>query len=83
MVPEKYSPEALGLSHENLVEFVDGVFSQKPVSGLTHKFYRYPARFSPYFARACIKGSSQGIVAVNLVLSVDLAKELLLRLLPS
>lgn len=26
----------------------------EPVSGLTHKFYRYPARFSPKFARAVI-----------------------------
>lgn len=26
-----------------------------PVSGLTHQFYRYPARFSPVFARACIE----------------------------
>ena len=26
-----------------------------PVSGLTHNHYRYPARFSPQFARAAIK----------------------------
>ncbi len=29
------------------------------VSGLTHRFYRYPARFSPQFARACIEAFSQ------------------------
>lgn len=28
---------------------------QSPVSGLTHQFYRYPARFSPVFAREAIK----------------------------
>jgi hypothetical protein len=29
--------------------------SQAPVVGLTHGFYRYPARFSPQFARAAIE----------------------------
>ena len=28
---------------------------QNPVGGLTHDYYRYPARFSPEFARACIR----------------------------
>jgi DNA methylase len=28
------------------------------VAGYTHKFYRYPARFSPQFARACIEAFS-------------------------
>ncbi len=27
----------------------------KPISGLTHRFYRYPARFSPMFAAAAIE----------------------------
>src|SRR3954464_779627 len=27
----------------------------EPVRGLTHGFYKYPARFSPVFARAAIK----------------------------
>ena len=30
-----------------------------PVSGLTHTFYRYPARFSPRFAAAAIEAFSQ------------------------
>jgi len=30
-----------------------------PVSGLTHTFYRYPARFSPQFAAAAIEAFSQ------------------------
>lgn len=32
---------------------------KQPVSGLTHRFYRYPARFSPIFARACIEAFSE------------------------
>ncbi len=31
----------------------------KPVSGLTHGFYRYPARFSPVFVRAAIEAFSK------------------------
>ena len=30
-----------------------------PIDGLTHRFYRYPARFSPAFARSCIKAYSK------------------------
>lgn len=32
---------------------------QRPVAGLTHRFYRYPARFSPKFASACIDTFSE------------------------
>ncbi len=32
---------------------------RRPVSGWTHNFYRYPARFSPLFAAAAIKHFSQ------------------------
>lgn len=39
--------------------FLDAVFTQKPVGGLTHTFYRYPARFSPLFARATIEAFSR------------------------
>jgi hypothetical protein len=35
--------------------FLDAVHNQKPVGGLTHNFYRYPARFSPLFPRAAIE----------------------------
>ena len=31
-----------------------GITSTQPVSGLTHNFYRYPARFSPDFVRSVI-----------------------------
>lgn len=36
-------------------EFLEAVHNREPVAGLTHGFYRYPARFSPLFARAVIK----------------------------
>ncbi len=32
---------------------------KEPVSGLTHEFYRYPARFSPVFAHAVIDAFTQ------------------------
>lgn len=38
-----------------LGRFLDAVRSVETVSGLTHSFYRYPARFSPEFARAAIE----------------------------
>jgi hypothetical protein len=39
----------------DLGPFLEAVRSRQPVSGLTHNFYRYPARFSPSFARAAIE----------------------------
>lgn len=39
--------------------FLAAVHSQEPVTGLTHNFYRYPARFSPQFARAAIEVFSE------------------------
>lgn len=38
----------------NLTEFLFSIHAREPVAGLTHKFYGYPARFSPLFARAAI-----------------------------
>ncbi|HXI84833.1 MAG TPA: DNA methyltransferase [Verrucomicrobiae bacterium] len=35
--------------------FLEAVHSKKPVVGLSHGYYRYPARFSPQFVRAAIK----------------------------
>ena len=34
---------------------IEGARDAEPVSGLTHGFYKYPARFSPAFVRAAIK----------------------------
>jgi hypothetical protein len=40
-------------------ELRDGIHDQQPVSGLTHSFYKYPARFSPSFARQIILSFSR------------------------
>jgi hypothetical protein len=40
-------------------KFLAAVRSSEPVSGLTHNYYRYPARFSPHFARAAIEAFSK------------------------
>src|SRR5207249_4200542 len=34
---------------------LEAVHSRKPVAGLSHGFYRYPARFSPLFVRAAVE----------------------------
>jgi hypothetical protein len=39
--------------------FLEAVYNQQPVGGLTHNYYRYPARFSPLFARAAIETFSR------------------------
>ncbi|MGH8196462.1 MAG: TRM11 family SAM-dependent methyltransferase [Woeseiaceae bacterium] len=44
----------LDIGAEPLDSVIAGVKNANPVSGLTHDFYRYPARFSPAFARALI-----------------------------
>jgi DNA modification methylase len=36
------------------LESIKSLYSERRVSGLTHNFYRYPARFSPEFARETI-----------------------------
>jgi hypothetical protein len=38
---------------------LEGIHSRELVSGLTHDFYRYPARFSPLFARAAIEAFTE------------------------
>jgi hypothetical protein len=39
---------------EQEVEIINAVKCQQPVHGLTHDFYKYPARFSPILARTLI-----------------------------
>jgi hypothetical protein len=41
------------------VALIDGARDSEPVRGLTHGFYKYPARFSPTFARAAIETFSE------------------------
>ena len=48
-----------GCSDDVLSSLVEAARDAEPVSGLTHNFYRYPARFSPKFVRAAIKALSE------------------------
>lgn len=43
------------LSDSDLGELIGAVRDSEPISGLTHDFYKYPARFTPVFARNLIK----------------------------
>jgi hypothetical protein len=45
----------LTLDPEARERLLTAVECHEPVTGLTHNFYRYPARFSPKFARAVIE----------------------------
>lgn len=45
---------ALNLPASTQAALVEGARDTNPVVGLTHNFYRYPARFSPMFVRAAI-----------------------------
>lgn len=45
----------MGGASERYDSFLDAVYCSDPVGGLTHDFYRYPARFSPQFARKAIE----------------------------
>jgi len=47
------------LSLDRQQRLIDAARSAAPVSGLTHTFYRYPARFSPEVARAAIETLSE------------------------
>lgn len=48
-----------GLSVETQSALVAAARDGAPVRGLTHGFYKYPARFSPIFARAAIETFTQ------------------------
>jgi len=45
----------LNLSAAAEATFIAGAQSEEPVRGLTHGYYKYPARFSPTFVRAAIE----------------------------
>src|SRR5947209_2346116 len=45
----------LRLSDDAQAVFIAAARDGRPVRGLTHDFYKYPARFSPIFARAAIE----------------------------
>jgi hypothetical protein len=48
-----------GCSDDALTSLVEAARDSEPVSGFTHNFYRYPARFSPKFVRAAIEALSE------------------------
>lgn len=43
------------ISEPHISNLVQAAHNKSPITGLTHDFYRYPARFSPLFARAAIE----------------------------
>lgn len=45
----------LDSANTEVLPFLDAVRHQGPVQGHTHNLYKYPARFSPVFARAAIE----------------------------
>lgn len=49
----------LELSASAETALIEGARDAQPVVGLTHNFYRYPARFSPTFVRAAINAFTQ------------------------
>ena len=44
---------------KRLAKLVEAASDTTPVAGLTHNFYRYPARFSPKLARAAIEAFTE------------------------
>lgn len=47
------------MEHEELEDLYDAIHHQGTIEGLTHDLYRYPARFSPVFARAAIEALTE------------------------
>lgn len=57
---------SLNLGDEAALQFLKGVHARDRISGLTHEFYKYPARFSPLFARAAIEAfTKEGDVVLD------------------
>src|SRR2546425_3538826 len=51
--------KSTALDRGRLRALLEALASDAPVSGLTHRFYRYPARFSPEFAARVIQTFTQ------------------------
>lgn len=49
----------LGLHEVTQIRLIEAARDAGPVVGLTHNFYRYPARFSPQFVRAAIEAFTE------------------------
>jgi hypothetical protein len=52
---ESEDTRPLPLSNDAQRSLIAAARTSEPVRGLTHSFYKYPARFSPVFARAAIE----------------------------
>lgn len=51
---------------DSLQTLIEAIHDRRPISGLTHQYYRYPARFSPRFARAVIESfTSPGDIVLD------------------
>jgi DNA methylase len=59
MTELRRSPPMLDLPASAQAALVAGARELEPVRGLTHGFYKYPARFSPSFVRAAIQTFTQ------------------------
>lgn len=53
------SPPLLRLGDSVAEQLTQAARNSDPISGLTHNFYRYPARFSPSLVRACINAFTE------------------------
>src|SRR6266566_6728067 len=49
------TPNFLRIPRNDQARLIDAACDTEPVRGLTHGFYKYPARFSPKFARSAIE----------------------------
>ncbi|HED01017.1 MAG TPA: hypothetical protein ENN18_11685 [Proteobacteria bacterium] len=47
--------QMISIADPGIARLAEAAQDRRPVSGLTHEYYRYPARFSPWFARAAIE----------------------------
>lgn len=56
MLPEYDGYDMTTVGQETIEAVTAAALDRAPVNGATHRFYRYPARFSPQFARAVIEG---------------------------
>jgi DNA modification methylase len=55
LVPGKRQPKILCSARmPEWQELARAIHDRQPVAGLTHNFYKYPARFSPSFVRQAI-----------------------------
>ena len=59
MPPESESNSQRSTLSSNIDRVRQAALDTSPISGLTHRFYRYPARFSPQFAGAAIDAFSR------------------------